>query len=80
MVVVPVTHEAVYFVMADPPSELGAVKAMLALRLPAVARPIVGAPGTVAPKAPLVRLVIATIPNATKTRLKADICEFIIFS
>jgi hypothetical protein len=33
--------------MLDPPVELGAVKAMLALRLPAVAVPMVGAPGTV---------------------------------
>jgi hypothetical protein len=35
-------------VIVDPPVELGAVKAMLALALPAVATPIVGAPGTVA--------------------------------
>ena len=33
--------------MAEPPFELGAVKAMLAVVLPAVAAPIVGAPGTV---------------------------------
>ncbi len=33
--------------MVDPPLELGAVKAMLALALPAVAAPMVGAPGTV---------------------------------
>jgi hypothetical protein len=34
-------------VIADPPSELGAVKAMFAVVLPGVAVPIVGAPGTV---------------------------------
>ena len=34
--------------MLAPPLELGAVNAMLALALPAVAAPIVGAPGTVA--------------------------------
>ena len=33
--------------MVAPPVELGAVKAMLALSLPAVAAPMVGAPGTV---------------------------------
>jgi hypothetical protein len=33
--------------MVAPPLELGAVKAMLALPLPAVAAPMVGAPGTV---------------------------------
>lgn len=33
--------------MAEPPSELGAVNAILALALPAVAAPMVGAPGTV---------------------------------
>ncbi len=33
--------------MAEPPLELGAAKAMLALALPAVAAPMVGAPGTV---------------------------------
>ena len=33
--------------MVDPPLELGAVNAMLALALPAVAAPMVGAPGTV---------------------------------
>jgi hypothetical protein len=33
--------------MAAPPLEAGAVKAMLALALPAVAAPMVGAPGTV---------------------------------
>ena len=47
MVVEPVTHEAVYPVMVDPPLEVGAVKAMLALALPAVAAPMVGASGTV---------------------------------
>ena len=48
LVVEPVTQEAVYFVIADPPVELGAVKLTLALVLLAdVAVPIVGAPGTV---------------------------------
>ena len=51
LVVDPVTHEAVYDLMVAPPLEVGAVKAMLAVRLPAVALPMVGAPGTVtAPK------------------------------
>ena len=44
----PLTQAAVYPVMVAPPLELGAVKAMLALALPAVAAPMVGAPGTVA--------------------------------
>lgn len=49
LVVEPVTHEAVYFVIADPPVELGALKVTRALVLLAdVAVPIVGAPGTVA--------------------------------
>jgi len=66
--------------MADPPLELGAVKAMLTLALPAVASTKVGALGAVtAPKAPLVRPVIAKIPTEAKTRLKPDICEFMIF-
>jgi hypothetical protein len=34
--------------MADPPLEAGAVKEIVAWALPAVAAPIVGAPGTVA--------------------------------
>jgi hypothetical protein len=60
--------------MADPPLELGAVKAILTLALPAVASPMVGALGAVtAPKAPLVRPVIAKIPTATMTRLKAHV-------
>ena len=37
----------VYLVMADPPSLAGAVQVMVASELPAVAVPIVGAPGTV---------------------------------
>ena len=39
---------AVYDVIALPPSETGAVKLISACALPAVAVPIVGAPGTVA--------------------------------
>jgi hypothetical protein len=35
-------------VIADPPFDAGAVKAMLAWPLPGVAAPIVGAPGTIA--------------------------------
>ena len=46
--------------MVDPPLELGAVKAMLALALPAVAAPMVGAPGTV-----VVAGVTDTAPEAT---------------
>jgi hypothetical protein len=46
--------------MVDPPLELGAVKAMLALALPAVAAPMVGAPGTVAATG-----ITETAPEAT---------------
>jgi hypothetical protein len=54
--------------------ELGAVKAMLALALPAVAAPMVGAPGTVtAPMAPSVRPANANKPNIDKTCLKSDV-------
>ncbi|PUE38656.1 hypothetical protein B9Z50_16485 [Limnohabitans sp. Bal53] len=42
----PVTQEAVYAVMFAPPLEDGSENAMLAWLLPAVAAPIVGAPGT----------------------------------
>ena len=52
--------------MAEPPLELGAVKAMLALALPAVAAPMVGAPGTVAPRALKVRPVNAEKPTKVK--------------
>ena len=38
-------HVAAYPVIGEPPSDAGAVKAMLALALPGVAGPIVGAPG-----------------------------------
>jgi len=54
--------------MTDPPLELGAVKAMLALALPAVAAPMVGASGTVfvgvtdtAPEATLVPLELVAL-------------------
>jgi len=43
----PVTQDAVYLLMVAPPLEAGAVKATLAWPEPAVAAPIVGAPGTV---------------------------------
>jgi hypothetical protein len=47
-VIDPGLEVAVYPVIADPPSSVGAVKVILASRLiPAVAVPIVGAPGTV---------------------------------
>jgi hypothetical protein len=39
---------AAYVVIGEPPFDAGAVKAMLAWPLPAVAVPIVGAPGAVA--------------------------------
>lgn len=42
----PPVQDAVYVVMADPPFEAGAVKAIDALALPAVPVPMVGAPGT----------------------------------
>jgi hypothetical protein len=44
----PGLHVAVYEVMGDPPSLAGAMNAIAACMLPAVAVPIVGAPGTVA--------------------------------
>src|SRR5918994_2640711 len=48
-VVTPVALQtAAYVVIADPPFDAGAVKAMLACALPAVAAPMLGAPGTVA--------------------------------
>jgi hypothetical protein len=47
--------------MLAPPLELGAVKAMLALALPAVAVPMVGAPGTVG-------VVPVAAPNALAER------------
>ena len=57
--------------MVDPPLELGAVKAMLALALPAVAAPMVGAPGTVvAPKALAVRPANVEKPTTAKNCLK----------
>ena len=43
-----VSHVAVYEVIAEPPLLAGAVKVTVACALPAVAVPIVGAPGTVA--------------------------------
>jgi hypothetical protein len=67
--------------MADPPLELGAVKAMLALALPAVAAPMVGAPGTVtAAKALTVKPANAEKPTKVKTFLKTNIGIFIEFS
>ena len=63
--------------MADPPLELGAVKAMLALALPAVAAPMVGTPGTVAPSALKVRPVNAEKPTKVKTFFNTDAFIFI---
>jgi hypothetical protein len=64
--------------MADPPLELGAVKAMLALALPAVAAPMVGAPGTVtAAKALTVKPANAEKP--TKVKNLFDTGKFIFF-
>jgi hypothetical protein len=54
--------------MVDPPLELGAVKAMLALALPAVAAPMVGAPGTVA------------AAGVTNTALEATLYPFAFFA
>jgi hypothetical protein len=63
--------------MTEPPLELGAVKAMLALALPDVAAPMVGAPGTVvAPKALTVRPANAAKPTNLKTIFKPNICIF----
>ena len=49
--------------MAEPPLELGAVKAMMADTLAAVAAPMVGAPGTVA-GVTLTELDVALLPLA----------------
>jgi hypothetical protein len=63
--------------MVDPPLEVGAVKAMLALALPAVAKPMVGAPGTVAAKALTVKPANAEKPAKVKTFFKTNIDIFI---
>ena len=62
----PVTQEAVYAVMSAPPLEDGAENAMLAWPLPAVAAPIVGAPGTVV--VPVVVLPPPPPPQAANTQ------------
>jgi len=51
-VVPPPVHDAVYPLIAAPPSDEGAVKATVALPLPAVAVPMVGAPGGVGVELP----------------------------
>ena len=67
--------------MADPPLELGAVKPMLALALPAVAAPMVGAPGTVvAPKALAAKLVNADKISKLKILIKLNSFIFIELS
>jgi hypothetical protein len=67
--------------MVAPPLELGAVNAMLALRLPAVALPMVGAPGTVtAPKAAELRPANDKKPKAVRKCLKPDFCIFMACS
>jgi hypothetical protein len=64
--------------MAEPPLELGAVKAMLALALPDVAAPMVGAPGTVvAPRALAVKPANAEKLITLKIFFKLNICIFI---
>jgi UPF0716 family protein affecting phage T7 exclusion len=52
--------------MLAPPLEDGALKAMLALALPAVAAPMVGAPGTVT-ELVLLSELLPPPPQATKT-------------
>ena len=47
-VMLPGVDVAVYMVIAAPPLLAGAVKATVACPIPAIAGPIVGAPGTVA--------------------------------
>jgi hypothetical protein len=58
-----------------PPFDEGAVKAMLALEFPAVAVPIVGAPGTVTVVPPPVELVVVlelpSLPQAERLRMVA---------
>ena len=66
--------------MTDPPLEVGAVKAMLALALPAVAAPMVGASGTVtAAKALTVKPANTEKLRVFKTFLKTNIDIFIEF-
>ena len=48
LVVVPLTHEASYPVIDEPPLDAGAVNATVALAEPAVTEVSVGAPGAVA--------------------------------
>jgi hypothetical protein len=55
--------------MLAPPLEAGALNAMLALALPAVAAPMVGAPGTVTALVLVLVLVLVLLPpppQATK--------------
>jgi hypothetical protein len=60
----PGVEVTVYSVMALPPSEAGAVQEMLALALPAVAVPMVGAPGTVIGVTELEASEAALLPTA----------------
>ena len=65
--------------MVAPPLELGAVKAMLALALPAVAVPMVGAPGTVtAPTAPSAKPAMARKRSTDQICSKPKTAFFIV--
>jgi hypothetical protein len=62
--------------MVDPPLELGAAYATLALTLPALTAPMVGAPGT-EPEASAGKPAMAKNPNTDKKLFKPNICIFI---
>ena len=59
----PVLEETVYIVIGELPSLAGALKVMVAWPLPAVAVPIVGAPGTVAGTIELLGLEAMLVPT-----------------
>ena len=60
----PVLEATVYEVIADPPFEAGAVKVIVACPLPAVATPMVGAPGTVTGTTTLLVIEAELVPAA----------------
>ena len=68
---------AVYVKIDDPPSETGAVYETVALALPAVAGPMVGAPGTVAGrmKTPKANGLVPTVKVAITMLVAVSITE-----
>jgi hypothetical protein len=75
VIAAPAVQLAVYPVIVAPPFDDGAVKAMLALAFPAVAVPIVGAPGTVTVVPPPDELVVVpvlpSLPQADRLKMVA---------